>query len=92
MEPAPADVVKVIGDRDTLDELRNDLMADPDLGRGTVDGVTEMRSRQIGLVEVIFAIAIHLPTGVAAHFVHDWIRSWGRRKGKNVRVEGEPGH
>jgi hypothetical protein len=92
MQPAPENVVKVVGARDVLEELRRDVMADPELGKGTVGGVTEMRSRQFGAEEIIFAVVIHFPTGIAAHFVYDWLKSWRERKGKNVRVEEAPGH
>jgi hypothetical protein len=92
MQSAPDTVLKLIGDKEALEELRKDLMADPELGKGTVGGITETRPRQIGVEEVVFAIVIHFPTGIAAHYVYDWVKSWRERKGKNVRAEGEVGH
>ncbi len=49
MQPAPDNVVKVVGDKDALEELRRDLMADPELSKGSVGGITETRPRQIGV-------------------------------------------
>jgi hypothetical protein len=91
MQPPADNVVRVVGDKEALEELQKDLAADPQLGKAKVSGITETRSRQIGIEDIVFAVALHLPVGVAAHFVHDWLRAWRERRKKNVTWEGGDG-
>ena len=100
MEPTPAEIVTVVCDEKTLEELRKDLQADPKLGKAQLDQPTpeprqappgELRPRQIEMVDVLVAIAIHLPSGLAAHYFYDWLREWRGKKGKNVQVKGGAG-
>src|SRR5437764_1070041 len=86
---------KVSGTRESLEGLRAALLKEPQADRLTVTDVTPepeaatpgaVRVRQFGLEEAIFAFAIHVPAGIAAHTCYDWLRGWLRSRADAAQV------
>jgi hypothetical protein len=53
--------VKLAGDKDALEETRKDFAVAPELGGDAISGITPTRLRQVGVEDVIFAVALNLP-------------------------------
>jgi len=87
------------GDGPTINELRNSLLAEPrakdlvvsDVSAQKTDTVTPGdRVRQIDAAEGLFAFAIHIPAGITAHVVYDWVKAWLKARGADTRVTEHP--
>ena len=80
---------KVSGTKDSLEGLREALLAEPETAKMIVTDLTPesdtdipgpIRVRQIEVADAIFAFAIEIPAGVTAHLVYDWLREWLKRR------------
>lgn len=89
----------IVGDRTTIDELRSALLEEPNakqllvteaLQQGPLSSPPSDRVRQIELADALFAFAIHVPAGLAAHTLYDWSKNWLKSRAGDTRVIEHP--
>jgi hypothetical protein len=89
---------KLSGRKSSLEELRAALRAEPQAAQiNLADLIPEpdagsekpIRVRQVEVSEAIFNFGIHIPAGVAAHLLYDWLKAWlkSRADAAQVRVQ-----
>jgi hypothetical protein len=77
---------RITGTKESLEQLRNELMAMREATDVVIEDVLARsddnpakNERLRGAVDfnaAIFAFMIHVPAGVTAHIVYDWVRGW----------------
>jgi hypothetical protein len=89
----------ILGDRNTIEELRAALVEEPNAKQliitepseqGSLASAPSDRVRQIDAAEALFAFAIHIPAGVTAHFLYDWLKNWLKSRAGDARVTEHP--
>lgn len=78
-----ADTLTVSGDKETLAEFRQALEAHPDFKAATAG--RQLRSKQLDATTIAEVFVIHIPAGIVAHALYEWIVAW--RSGRGAGVE-----
>ena len=93
---------KVTGSKAALANLRTALLAETQAAQLSLTEPcpepdqqpppVPVRVRQVDLAEALFAFAIHVPAGIAAHSLYDWLRKFltGRADAAQVRFQEMP--
>lgn len=89
----------ILGDRTTIEELRSALLEETNArqmlitepsAQGSLASAPSDRVRQIETADALFAFAIHIPAGVAAHLLYDWAKNWLKSRAGDARVTEHP--
>ena len=85
--------ITVIGTKADVERLRDDLVKDAVSQKATVSAASAAegkagsdRVRDHGITEVIVSFLVHIPAGVAAHALYDWVKNYVRNRGLDDKV------
>ena len=85
----PDATVELVGNKEALEEFRRDLQADAAFAGVVID--PPLRSKQFdSMGEVLLTLMLHIPPGIAAHALYEWIKNWRTTKGKDVQPKDAP--
>src|ERR1700722_6654796 len=88
-------VLKLSGNRDSIERLRSELLAEPkassirlrDVGPDSDSEVPrDSRARQFEIADAIVAFLIEVPAGITAHMAYDWLREWLKERAATAQV------